>query len=53
LTRAEAVPDGVGDSLGRVDVVSSRNVDGESTTYRDEAGRWHGYVSMGLKDKPT
>lgn len=23
---------------------------GESTIYRDAAGRWHGYVSMGLKD---
>lgn len=23
---------------------------GESTIYRDVAGRWHGFVSMGLKD---
>jgi hypothetical protein len=23
---------------------------GESTIYRDDSGRWHGYVSMGLKD---
>lgn len=27
----------------------SRAASGESTIYRDEAGRWHGYVSMGLK----
>ncbi|MDP9417153.1 MAG: hypothetical protein M3P48_04825 [Actinomycetota bacterium] len=28
----------------------SRKASGESTIYRDAAGRWHGYVSMGLKD---
>jgi integrase len=28
----------------------SRSAAGESTIYRDDAGRWHGYVSMGLTD---
>jgi integrase len=28
----------------------SRRAGGESTIYRDGAGRWHGYVSMGLTD---
>lgn len=28
----------------------SRAAAGESTIYRDDAGRWHGYVSMGLTD---
>ncbi len=27
-----------------------RNAAGESSIYRDDAGRWHGYVSMGLKE---
>ena len=27
-----------------------RTASGESSIYRDAAGRWHGYVSMGLKD---
>jgi integrase len=27
-----------------------RAASGESTIYRDDAGRWHGFVSMGLKD---
>ncbi len=27
-----------------------KKANGESTIYRDAAGRWHGYVSMGLKD---
>lgn len=30
--------------------MSARNSSGDSTIYRDDAGRWHGYVSMGLKD---
>ncbi len=28
----------------------ARAASGESTIYRDDAGRWHGYVSMGKKD---
>ncbi len=28
----------------------SRNASGESTIYQDDAGRWHGFVSMGLTD---
>jgi integrase len=30
--------------------MSNRAASGESSIYRDEAGRWHGYVSMGLKE---
>jgi integrase len=30
--------------------VATRAAAGESTIYRDDGGRWHGYVSMGLKD---
>lgn len=30
--------------------MATRAAAGESTIYRDDAGRWHGYVSMGLKD---
>ncbi|MCW2605485.1 MAG: Integrase [Frankiales bacterium] len=29
--------------------MSERAASGESSIHRDEAGRWHGYVSMGLK----
>lgn len=29
---------------------TARNAPGESTIHQDAAGRWHGYVSMGLKD---
>ena len=28
----------------------SRSSAGKSTIHRDAAGRWHGYVSMGVKD---
>lgn len=28
----------------------SNRASGESSIYKDEAGRWHGYVSMGLKE---
>jgi integrase len=31
-------------------MTTNRNSSGESTIYQDAAGRWHGYVSMGLKD---
>jgi integrase len=30
--------------------MSNRAASGESSIYKDEAGRWHGYVSMGLKE---
>ena len=30
--------------------MSKRAASGESSIYKDEAGRWHGYVSMGLKE---
>jgi integrase len=30
--------------------MSDRAASGESSIYKDEAGRWHGYVSMGLKE---
>jgi integrase len=30
--------------------VTRRSASGESSIYRDEAGRWHGYVSMGKKE---
>jgi integrase len=30
--------------------MSNRAASGESSIYRDGAGRWHGYVSMGLKE---
>jgi integrase len=30
-------------------MTSSRHAAGESTIHQDAAGRWHGYVSMGLK----
>src|SRR3954469_11276702 len=29
---------------------SSKRASGESSIYRDEDGRWHGFVSMGLKE---
>lgn len=29
---------------------SERGASGESTIYRDDEGRWHGFVSMGLKE---
>jgi hypothetical protein len=29
--------------------MTARAAAGESTIYQDAAGRWHGYVSMGLK----
>ncbi len=28
----------------------SKRASGESSIYKDDAGRWHGYVSMGLKE---
>ncbi len=28
----------------------SKRANGESSIYKDNAGRWHGYVSLGLKD---
>jgi integrase len=31
-------------------MAQDRKASGESTIYRDSEGRWHGYVSMGLKD---
>lgn len=30
--------------------MSNRAASGESSIYKDEAGRWHGYVSIGLKE---
>ncbi len=30
--------------------MTNRASSGESSIYRDQTGRWHGYVSMGLKD---
>ena len=30
--------------------MNARRSSGESTIYRDDQGRWHGYISMGLKD---
>lgn len=30
--------------------MSNRAASGESSIHKDEAGRWHGYVSMGLKE---
>ncbi len=30
--------------------MTNRAASGESSIYRDEDGRWHGYVSMGLKE---
>lgn len=30
--------------------MSNRAASGESSIYKDEGGRWHGYVSMGLKE---
>lgn len=30
--------------------MTNRAASGESSIYRDEEGRWHGYVSMGLKE---
>jgi integrase len=30
--------------------VNARRSSGESSIYRDDQGRWHGYISMGLKD---
>ena len=30
--------------------MSDKGASGESTIYKDAAGRWHGYVSMGLKE---
>lgn len=32
-------------------MTARRAAPGESTIYRDDAGRWHGYVSMGLKSQ--
>jgi integrase len=31
-------------------MIKSRNASGESSIFRDDAGRWHGFVSMGLTD---
>ena len=31
--------------------MGNRTASGESSIYKDEAGRWHGYVSMGLKEQ--
>lgn len=39
-----------GSSEDTVRVSTDRGASGESTIYRDGAGRWHGFVSMGLKD---
>lgn len=41
---------GANDDAGKAGAVSPRNAHGESTIYRDDADRWHGYVSMGRKD---
>jgi integrase len=30
--------------------MNNRAASGESSIYKDESGRWHGYVSMGLKE---
>ncbi len=30
--------------------MTRQRANGESSIYRDEDGRWHGYVSLGLKD---
>ena len=30
--------------------MGSRSASGESSIYKDKTGRWHGYVSMGLKE---
>ena len=34
----------------RIRPESGKRASGESSIYRDEDGRWHGFVSMGLKD---
>ena len=41
--------DGVGPRR-RIRPESGKRASGESSIYRDEDGRWHGFVSMGLKE---